>query len=109
MSDQSTLQMKAREAMQDGRLPEHEAERRWGGQGVGAPCTICGKVITAAEVEIQLEFAEERDGHPSWADNHLHPACVNAWELECQRKASNGAGPAAAHLFSTGRAARRLS
>jgi hypothetical protein len=41
---ESTLRKIAREAIQAGRLPSSLPKRMWGGPGVGACCTICGRV-----------------------------------------------------------------
>jgi hypothetical protein len=79
MSDETTLRKKAREAMQAGKLPGCIPPRMWGGPGVGACCTICGRPAQPDEVE--LEFA--RDGHDRHPGNHhVHVQCFAAWEFE---------------------------
>jgi hypothetical protein len=81
MSDESTLRQKAREAIQAGKLPGRPPQRVWGGPGVGACCTICGKPARQDEVEFELEFGrDDNDRDPG--DHHVHVQCFAAWELE---------------------------
>jgi hypothetical protein len=81
MSDESTLRKKAREAMQAGKLPSRVPQRMWGGPGIGACCTICGRPAGHHEVEFELEFSRgDDDREPDI--HHVHLQCFAAWELE---------------------------
>src|SRR5688572_8212657 len=60
MSDELILRQKARDAVRNGKLPARRPDRTWGGPGVGAPCTICDKPVTRAEMEFEIQF--EHDG-----------------------------------------------
>ncbi|MDB6089646.1 MAG: hypothetical protein JWN85_2430 [Gammaproteobacteria bacterium] len=79
MSDESTLRKKAREAMRAGQLPSRLPSRLWGGPGVGACCTICGRPSERGELE--LEFAPDGDDRDR-GNHHVHIHCFAAWELE---------------------------
>jgi hypothetical protein len=62
MPDEPILRQKAREAVQQGKLPARRPDPTWGGPGFGAHCTICGLPVVRDEVESEIEFA--RDGEP---------------------------------------------
>jgi hypothetical protein len=79
MSDESTLRKKAREAMQTGKLPSRLPPRMWGGPGVGACCTICGR--PSGQDELELEFTRDGDDR-DLGNHHLHVQCFAAWEFE---------------------------
>jgi hypothetical protein len=93
MSGDGTLGDNLLEAIRSGKLPDRSPERTWAGQGSGATCTICGRLINADEMEYELEFApgadsKEPEGH------HIHIACFWAWETERQKPQSKrGTGP----------------
>jgi hypothetical protein len=64
-----------------------ESSRAGGGPGVGAPCTICEKPVTRAEMEFEIQF--EHDGAMPGLDKfHAHIRCFAVWELE--RKTAQG-------------------
>jgi len=69
------------EAVRSGRLPDRPAERTWAGRGCGAPCEICGRSVSADELEYELEFVSEVDGNQR-AHYHVHDGCFWAWESE---------------------------
>jgi hypothetical protein len=69
------------EAVRSGRLPDRSAERTWAGRGCGAPCEICGRSVSADELEYELEFVSREDGKEP-ARYHLHNGCFWAWESE---------------------------
>jgi hypothetical protein len=90
MNDENTLRKAAREAIQAGKLPSCPPQRVWGGPGVGARCTICGKSAGPDEVEFELEFTRQDDSGPG--NYHVHVQCFAAWEFERQHfEASGGA------------------
>lgn len=91
MKDESTLRLKAREAITVGKLPNARPERIWGGPGFGACCTVCSQPVRADEIGLELEFARHAAADP--VNSHVHLQCFAAWESECQ---SLGTTPAAA-------------
>jgi hypothetical protein len=79
MSDEARLREQAREALESGRIPGGVQDRTWGGPGVGADCSVCGRPIRTDEIEFAIQFAF--DG--SWLDKyHVHTRCFAAWEFE---------------------------
>ena len=81
MPDESILRVKARAAVQTGKLPGRRPDRTWGGPGVGIVCTVCEKPVTRDELEFQIEF--EGDGATPVVDRfHVHIRCFAAWEFE---------------------------
>jgi len=81
--DEQPLREKAREAVQNGKLPARRPDRTWGGPGVGAPCAICGLPVTKDEMEFEIQFAH--DGTEPGLDKfHVHIRCFAA--SECERK-----------------------
>ena len=60
MPDEPRLREQATEAIRNGKLPARSPDRTWGGPGVGAPCAVCDKPVTASEMEFEIEFARER-------------------------------------------------
>lgn len=38
------------------KMPNRRSDRVWGGPGVGAPCTICGRVVSRDEMEFEVEL-----------------------------------------------------
>jgi hypothetical protein len=49
--------------------------RMWGGKGCGAPCDFCRVVVSAEEIEYEVEAQVERDNLVL----HFHPRCYDAW------------------------------
>jgi hypothetical protein len=89
MADESPLAVKARDAIQSGRLPARTPNRTFGGPGSDVTCTICGEPVTRTQMEIEIEF--NRHGTTPGLDRyHLHTKCFSAWESE--RKKAEGAG-----------------
>jgi hypothetical protein len=86
--DDSFLREKAREAIKAGTLPARSPDQVWGGPGTGARCAICGDSTTHAEVELEIEFAD--DGYPAVSSHFVHLRCFSIFELEHQ-KISGGA------------------
>ena len=84
MPNEPALRKLARELLRSGKLPRREPDDTWGGPGVGALCAVCEKAIMRAELEYELEFAD--DGAPPRLDKyHLHLRCFAVWELERTR------------------------
>lgn len=61
MPDEPRLREQAIEAIRKGKLPARSPDRTWGGPGVGAPCAVCGKPVTASEMEFEIQFARNGD------------------------------------------------
>jgi hypothetical protein len=81
MPDETRLREQAREVIQSGKLPSRAPDRTWGGPGVGAACSVCGKPVTKAEMEFEIQF--EHDGTMPGLDKfQVHLRCFAAWEFE---------------------------
>jgi hypothetical protein len=99
----SILQAKARALIDAGHLPDTLPARRWGGEGAGAPCSICGVAIGQREVDIELELTAPNAG--SAATHHFHVRCLSALEqalrqLERSRRSPLTGTPAATAIRS---------
>jgi hypothetical protein len=73
-----TLRLQAREAIQNGRIPNRHPHRMWRRSGIGDHCAICNGSV--GELGIDLEFFRE-DGGGKFP---VHIDCFGAWESECQ-------------------------
>ena len=81
MPDEALLRERAREVVQNGKLPRRQPDRTWGGPGVGALCSVCERPVTKDEMEFEIQFAH--DGEASGLDKfHVHVRCFAVWELE---------------------------
>jgi len=90
MPDEGILREKVREAVRQGKLPARRPDRTWGGSGVGAPCSICDKPVTRADMEFEIQF--EHDGAVPGLDKfNVHVRCFAVWELE-RKKAGEPPG-----------------
>jgi hypothetical protein len=80
-------------APRDHVLPNRSPDRISGGLGAGGSCAICGRTVSADELELQLEFAGERQ------DCHaVHLGCYSAWKAKRQELESSAAAVAVAGL-----------
>ena len=79
--DEDTLRKKARDVIQNGKLPSRAPDRTWGGPGIGAPCVICDLPVRSTEMEFEVEFARVGD-NPGLDKYHVHIRCFAAWEFE---------------------------
>jgi hypothetical protein len=87
MSEESKILQLALEAIRAGRLPTQDPQRKMGGSGFGATCTICSQRIKSDEAEFELEFGESNgngngNGNSGFGSHHLHIRCYSAWEFE---------------------------
>jgi hypothetical protein len=81
MPDEALLREKAREAVKNGKLPPRPPDRIWGGNGVGAACSVCELPVSKTELELEIQFAH--DGSVPGLDKyHVHVRCFAVWELE---------------------------
>jgi len=78
---ESKLRALARERIQDGRLPNVQANRCWGGKGTGGACVLCDEPIGSDDIEFEIEIATD-GAKRSYC---LHALCHAAWKLECVR------------------------
>ena len=81
MPEETVLRAKAREIIRTGKLPNRQPDRTWGGPGVGASCTVCGKAVTKHQLEFEIQFARDGD-NPGLDKFHVHARCFAAWEFE---------------------------
>jgi hypothetical protein len=81
MPDEPRVREQAREAIKSGKLPSQTPNRTWGGPGIGAECSVCGRPVTKAELESEIQFARDGD-NPGPDKFHLHVRCFAAWEFE---------------------------
>lgn len=81
MADEALLRGKAREAVQNGKLPRRQPDRTWGGPGVGTFCTVCERPVTKDQMEFEIQFAHDGDS-PGLDKYHVHVRCFAAWEFE---------------------------
>jgi len=81
MPDETVLRAKAREVIRTGKLPSRPPDNTWGGTGAGAPCPVCGEIVTKDQLEIEVEFSHDGN-NPGLDKFHIHVRCFAAWELE---------------------------
>jgi hypothetical protein len=79
--DEEPLREKARQVLRDGKLPNRQPDRTWGGPGVGAMCSVCDLPVTADRLEFEIEFARDGD-NPGLDKYHVHIRCFAVWEFE---------------------------
>jgi hypothetical protein len=79
MPDEPFLRDKAREAVEQRKLPNRQHDRLWGGPGVSAPCRVCHRPVEKDETEFVVEFARD-GGAPHFDGYHVHVRCFAAWE-----------------------------
>jgi hypothetical protein len=77
--DAATLRAKAREAIQRGKLPTTQPAHKFGGEGSGAICPVCGESVRPQQMELEVHFARPGGALDRY---HLHPRCCAAWETE---------------------------
>jgi hypothetical protein len=79
--DDGSLREKAREAIQNGKLPTQRPNGTMGGPGCGEACAICGETLRRTQMELEAEFRQD-GAAPEVYKYHLHPRCYSAWEFE---------------------------
>jgi hypothetical protein len=78
----------AREAIRAGRVPMREPDRMWGGDGGGAPCSVCAAPVEGTASGFELEF-KQKSGDAQC--HHLHVPCYAAWVVEFLRMSAGSA------------------
>jgi len=73
--DSGALRARARERIEQGRLPRAKAFRTWGGRGSGLRCDLCEAAITTEEPEFELQL----DLTPSGEPVRFHRLCHALW------------------------------
>lgn len=58
--------------------------RMWGGKGCGAPCDYCRVLVSAEEVEYEVEAGLDEATFLL----HFHPRCYDAWRASRERSAA---------------------
>lgn len=80
---ETELRGRARELIEQGRLPQLIPLRMWGGKGSGQPCDLCAQAIPPEEVEYEIEDHTQPRDPPSLY--RFHFLCHAAWQFECAR------------------------
>ena len=60
--------------------------RMWGGKGCGAPCDFCRVLISAEEIEYEVEARLEGQSLVL----HFHPRCYDTWRASREPAAPAG-------------------
>lgn len=63
--------------------------RMWGGKGCGTPCDFCRVVVSAEEIEYEVEASVERETFVL----RFHPRCYDAWRASHEPPASEPPPP----------------
>ncbi len=80
------LRLVAASATADGRLPPVGPHRVHARRGKDKPCACCGKVITAAQIQYDLELIKR----PWKLAAPLHLACYEAWYAAAESSLTGG-------------------
>jgi hypothetical protein len=75
-ADMGRLRTRARERIQEGKLPRAKPVRTWGGLGSGLPCDLCGLPIQSNEPEFELQLELLSPADPV----RFHRECHAIWE-----------------------------
>jgi hypothetical protein len=71
MPDEPLLCEKAREVVEQGKMPNRQPDRLWGRPGASVACTVCNLQVYKDEMELEVEFV--RDGaSPNFDVYQLH-------------------------------------
>jgi len=87
--DDSILREKAREAIQNGKLPTQSPDSIKGGPGCGETCALCGETLRRNQMELEAEFRQDGEAAELYK-YHLHPRCFMAWETEHTQGGESG-------------------
>jgi hypothetical protein len=73
--DEATLRERIRALLACRKLPTSSAVNLWGGPGTESPCSACGLVIAASEIEFEVSFE-------LGMVERLHRRCYVVWDSE---------------------------
>ena len=65
--------------LDSGDLPRNAPKKMFASYGHGHPCSGCGEVIYAAQVEYEMDYG---DG----VTCRMHLGCAALWDAECRRR-----------------------
>jgi hypothetical protein len=75
--DDRFLDVKAREAIDDHRLPAREPDHlRWA-SGANVPCAVCDLPVTGNVTDLEADFGAVVPGFSAVC--HLHAPCFSTW------------------------------
>lgn len=80
--DENELRRSARAALAAGLIPRDRPRGLWGGIGSRERCAVCGQVVDASEMELEVEFEIAEVQARGVREFHLHLPCFAAWEIE---------------------------
>ncbi|HTT01499.1 MAG TPA: hypothetical protein VMG11_05360 [Steroidobacteraceae bacterium] len=75
-AEMGRLRTRARERIQEGKLPRTKPVRTWGGLGTGLPCDLCELPIQSNEPEFELQLDVSAPGDAV----RFHRECHAIWE-----------------------------
>ncbi len=85
--DNLLFRERTRQAIERKRIPNREPDRFGGGAGAGHVCSVCERVVTTKETDLELFFT--RDGKRGPTVYHAHARCYSAW-IRTLRDGSDG-------------------
>ena len=63
--------------------------RMWGGKGCGAPCDFCRVLVSAEEIEYEVEARLDQET----LILHFHPRCYDSWRMSHERPSGEPPAP----------------
>ena len=63
--------------------------RMWGGKGCGAPCDFCRVLVSAEEIEYEVEARLDREALVL----HFHPRCYDSWQTSREQPGAPDPSP----------------
>jgi hypothetical protein len=73
---EEVLRARARQRIEQHRLPREKPSRMWGGRGSGAACSLCDEPIVDSEPEMELEY----DPSAPIPTVRFHLRCQAIWD-----------------------------
>lgn len=92
--DSGALRARARERLEQGRLPCVKALRTWAGRGSGLLCDLCDAAITRDEPEFELQLEPIPSGEPI----RFHRLCHALWNEAREASEPDGWRPVSREL-----------
>lgn len=90
MPDEPRLREQAAAAIQSGKLSGRAPDRTWGGPGVGAECSVCGRPVTKDENEFEIQFVRNGDNLAAercgYRNTTTTPAIASTRQLSTQMR-----------------------